>query len=249
MRVRQDSAGRLIRPSSSGWRSGGSALPCCPGTGSTDNFFTLGWLFDGYPLDGDVAPALFLVAARARSSGWRRSAFLLAGAAAAVGPQQDPIRCSAGCWSLSARPVSAGFLLQGFGIGLRGWQFELADQRCSASSTTASSAWATAPCWSAAPSCSCSPLASPARGAVGGDVFVVGSIGFVVAVVVDLHLHADPADAGQRAGHRRTAAIRLSTFLAKLFSERLVGPRLPRRRQPLRRCLELAVPRRRSSAC
>ena len=32
-----------------------------PWYGLDSNFFTLSWLFDGYPLDGDVAPALFLV--------------------------------------------------------------------------------------------------------------------------------------------------------------------------------------------
>ena len=32
-----------------------------PWYGLNSNFFTLSWLFDGYPLNDDVAPALFLV--------------------------------------------------------------------------------------------------------------------------------------------------------------------------------------------
>ena len=41
----------------------GSASRSCPGTRVDDGFFSFAWLLDGWPLDDDVAPALFLVAA------------------------------------------------------------------------------------------------------------------------------------------------------------------------------------------
>ena len=61
------------------------------------------------------------------------------------------------------------------------------------------------------------------RGAVGGDVFVVGSIGFVVDRGVDLHLHADLPDDGQRADHPGGLLFARRRSSAKLFSERLWG--------------------------
>ncbi len=67
-----------------------------PWYGLDSNFFTLSWLFDGYPLDSDVAPALFLVAQGQKL--WLAPLGHPARAAAAsVEPAKDPIRCSAGC--------------------------------------------------------------------------------------------------------------------------------------------------------
>ena len=92
----EDRCAGLIRPSSSGWRSDGWALPCCPGTGWTTISSRCRWLSDGYPLDADVAPALFLVLqGREGLAGAARPAS--SAAAASVEPARSPIRFSAGC--------------------------------------------------------------------------------------------------------------------------------------------------------
>ena len=54
------------------------------------------WLLDGYPLDDDVAPALFLVL-QGQKLWLAPLGLLLLAAAAAVAPAEDPIRCSAAC--------------------------------------------------------------------------------------------------------------------------------------------------------
>ena len=60
------------------------------------------------------------------------------------------------------------------------------------------------------------------RGAVGGDVFVVGSIGFVVTVV-SIFIFMPIVQMLANALVTQEGSYSLATFLAKLFSERLWG--------------------------
>ena len=62
----------------------------------------------------------------------------------------------------------------------------------------------------------------PARGAVGGDVFVVGSIGFVVTVV-SIFIFMPIFQMMANALITQEGSYSLATFLGKLFSERLWG--------------------------
>ena len=151
-----------------------------PWYGLEDNFFSLRWLFDGYPLNEDVAPALFLVLQGKKL--WLAAFGLLL----AIGfllwrrPKSDrffgTLLLWIGCLGL------AWMILQGFGIGLRGWRFEwlnalfgeLPDRQFGMGYGAMLTAFAFLFLFS---------LGIAARGAVGGDVFVVGSISFVVAVV------------------------------------------------------------------
>ena len=108
-----------------------------------DGFFTLRWLFDGWPLDEDVAPALFLVApGREALAGADRPH--PARCRSSPGAATSPTRSSAACSSSSA-PLGLVWLLA---AGLRHrparLALRLARPRSSASSTAASSAWATA---------------------------------------------------------------------------------------------------------
>ena len=199
----------------------GWALPCCPGTGWTTISSRCRWLFDGYPLRRRRRAGAVPRPAGPEDSGWRRSACCSLAPLLLWGRKKsDPLFG----WLLIAIGA-AGFaylLLQGFGIGLRGWRFEwlaalfgeLDDRQFGMGYGALLVAGAFLFLFT---------LGLAGRGAVGGDVFVVGSIGFVVAVVAIFIFMPIAPDDGQRAGHRRSGAYSLATFLAKLFSERLWG--------------------------
>ena len=85
------------------------------------------------------------------------------------------------------------------------------------------------------------------RGAVGGDVFVVGSIGFVVAVV-SIFIFMPIFQMMANALVTQEGSYSLATFLGKAVQRKTVGHRLRHRRRALRGRLELAVPRRAWSA-
>ena len=190
-----------------------------PWYGMDDNFFTLGWLFDGYPFDDDVAPALFLNLQGEKLWLLPFGPFLFAPLLLWRRRKQDPFFA----WLLIA-VGGAGCLwmvLQGFGIGLRGFQWnwlaalfgELDDRQFGMG-------------WGALAVSSAFlfmfTLGLAARGAVGGDEFVVGSIGLVVAVVGIFILMPILQMLGS-ALITQDGDYSLSVFAAKLFSERLWG--------------------------
>ncbi len=149
-----------------------------PWYGIEDGFFSFVWLLDGYPFDTDYAPAAFLVAQGEKL--WLLPLLLpLALSLLALRlekPAHAIILIVAGaagfCWLMA----------QGFGIGIRGYNFQ----------------WLTATFGDLGDrqfgmGYGALLLASSflflltqgiaARGAVGGDVFVVSAIGFVVVIV------------------------------------------------------------------
>ena len=145
-----------------------------------DGFWTFEWAVDGYPWDSDYAPAALLIGQGEKL--WLAplavpliaAPFALRVSKAAPAYARILILCGAGglCWLVA----------QGFGIGLRGWQFgwlealfgPLGDRQFGMGYgamfvATALLFFLT--------------QGIAARGAVNGDVFVVSSIGFVIAVV------------------------------------------------------------------
>jgi len=190
-----------------------------PWYGLDSNFFTLSWLFDGYPLDDDVAPALFLVLQGQKP--WLAPLGLLLLAPLLLWRRRkgDPVFG----WLLIVIGAAgfAYFLLQGFGIGLRGFNWswltalfgELDDRQFGMG-------------WGAMLVAGAFlfllTLGLAARGAVGGDEFVVGSIGFVVAVV-GLFIFMPIIQMLGSALVTQEGEYSLSVFFAKLFSERLWG--------------------------
>ena len=114
-----------------------------PWYGLNDNFFTLGWLFDGYPLDADVAPALFLVLQGQKTWLAPLGALLLLPLFLYGRRKADPLFGSLLIWVGVAG--LAWFFFQGYAIGLQGWRFAWLTTFL-ANSTTVSSAWATARC-------------------------------------------------------------------------------------------------------
>jgi len=145
-----------------------------------DGFWGFGWLFDGYPFDSDYAPALFLLAQGAKPWLWPLAPLLLAPLAVRGRARHDPafalILIAAGGAGL------AWLLAQGFSIGIRGWQAgwlealfgELGDRQFGLGYGAILVALAFLFTFT---------RGLAARGAVNGDVFIVGSVGFVVALV------------------------------------------------------------------
>ena len=151
-----------------------------PWYGVEDGFFTLSWLFDGYPTNSDVAPALFLNLQGEKLWLAPLGILLLAPLLAWGRRKSDPLFG----WLLILIGAAGGawLLFQGYGIGLRGWQFEwmsglfgeLGDRQFGMGYGALLVAGSFLFLLT---------LGIAARGAVGGDIFVVGSIGFVIAMV------------------------------------------------------------------
>ncbi|EHK58907.1 iron ABC transporter, permease protein, putative [Mesorhizobium alhagi CCNWXJ12-2] len=190
-----------------------------PWYGLDSNFFTLSWLLDGYPFNGDVAPALFLVL-QGEKPWLAPMGMLLAAPFLLWGREKsDPLFAA-----LLIAIGAAGFswlLFQGFAIGLQGFQFdwltalfgELDDRQFGMGYGALLTAGAFLFLFT---------LGLAGRGAVGGDVFVVGSIGFVVAVV-SLFIFMPIFQMLLSALITEEGSYSLATFFAKLFSHRLWG--------------------------
>ena len=190
-----------------------------PWYGIDGNFFTLGWLFDGYPFDDDAAPAVFLNLRGEKSWLAPLGAFLLLPLALAGRRKSEPVFG----YLLIAVGLAGGawFLLQGFGIGLRGFQWqwlnalfgELGDRQLGMGWGALLTGVAFLFLFS---------LGLAARGAVGGDEFVVGAIVFVVAVV-GIFIFMPIFQMLLSAIVTQDGDYSLSVFFTKFFSERLWG--------------------------
>jgi len=188
-----------------------------PWYGLNDNFFLLGWVFDGYPTSDDVAPALFL-----NLQGTKLWLAPFAGLLAMPLLLRARRKADALFATLLIWVGVAGltwFFVQGFGIGLRGWRFEwvtnLVGELNDRQFGMGYGAMLTA---SAFLFFLCQGIA--ARGAVGGDVFVVSSIGFVVSVVgVFIFMPVLQMLANALVGP--DGSYSLSIFAEKIFSQRL----------------------------
>ncbi len=190
-----------------------------PWYGLDGNFFTLSWLFDGYPFNADVAPALFLVLQGEKP--WLAPLGLLLAAPLLLWGREknDPL-----FGAVLIAVGAAGFswlLFQGFAIGLNGLQFdwlaalfgELDDRQFGMGYGALLTAGSFLFLFT---------LGLAGRGAVGGDVFVVGSIGFVVAMV-SLFIFMPIFQMLLSALVTEEGVYSLATFFSKLFSHRLWG--------------------------
>jgi iron(III) transport system permease protein len=144
-----------------------------------DGFWSLAWL-DGYPVDIDYAPGILQVFSHDRWWLWPIGLAL-------IGPFAIAGRQITHPWTAPILIASGGFglaytVLQGFAIGIPGWEFafleatfgELRDRQFGMG-------------YGAALVCTAFlfflTTGIAARGVIKGDVFVVGSIGFVIALV------------------------------------------------------------------
>ncbi|GAA2856763.1 iron(III) transport system permease protein [Aminobacter niigataensis] len=188
-----------------------------PWYGVEDGFFGLSWLFEGYPLDSEFAPALILNL-KGEKLWLAPLGLLLATPLLLWGRRKsDPL-----FGRLLVAIGAAGFawlLFQGFAIGLRGWQFgwlhslfgDLDDRQFGMGYGALLVGLAFLFLFS---------LGFAARGAVGGDVFVVSTIAFVVASV-GLFIFMPILQMLANALITEDGTYSLTTFLGKLFSARL----------------------------
>ncbi|MCY0148037.1 iron ABC transporter permease [Hoeflea sp. G2-23] len=190
-----------------------------PWYGLEANFFSLSWLFDGYPFDAGLAPALFLVLQGKKL--WLAPMLvplllpLLIGRSKKQDPRFGWLLISAGAMGL--------FLLfaQGYGIGLRGWNFAWAAEAFGPLGDRQFGMGYGAMLVAGA-FLFLLTLGIAARGAVGGDVFVVSTIGFVVAVVA-LFIFLPILQMLASALATEDGGYSLTAFLGKLFSNRIWG--------------------------
>lgn len=190
-----------------------------PWYGLNDGFFNLEWLFDGYPLDGEYAPALFLVA-QLQKVWLAPMAVLLALPLLLWGRKKsDPF-----FGNLLIGIGAAGlfwFFAQGYGIGLRGWNYgfladlfgPLADRQFGMG-------------YGAVFICAAflflMSLGIAARGAVSGDVFVVSSIALVVALVA-IFIFVPIVAMLASALVTQDGGYSIASFAGKFFASRIWG--------------------------
>jgi iron(III) transport system permease protein len=145
-----------------------------------DGLFSFSWMFDGYPFDSDSAPALFLVLQGQKLWLAPLGILLILPFALWRRPKNDPvfgnILIAAGLAGL------AWFFAQGYGIGLRGWNAAiLTDLFGKLPDRQFGMGWGAVFVGSAF--LFLLTLGIAARGAVGGDIFVVSSIGLIIGLV------------------------------------------------------------------
>ena len=151
-----------------------------PWYGVEDGFFTFEWLVDGYPFDDDYAPAAILIAQGEKL--WLAPLLIpLITSVFALGRKKsDPFYAKI---LILSGAVGFGWLIaQGFGIGIRGFNFdwlnalfgELGDRQFGMGYGALLIASAFLFLFT---------QGIAARGAVNGDVFVVSAIGGVIVIV------------------------------------------------------------------
>ena len=184
-----------------------------------EDFFKFEWLIDGYPFDADYAPAAFLLGQAEKL--WLAPLILplLAPFAVLLKRKSDPLYARV---LIVAGAIGLGWIiLQGFSIGIRGWNFgwlrvflgDLNDRQYGMGY--------------------CGMLVAvaflflftqgiAARGAINGDVFVVSSISGIV-VIVTIFVFFPIAKMLTAAFITDGGGYSLSVFASKFFDDRLWG--------------------------
>ena len=184
-----------------------------------EDFFKFEWLIDGYPFDADYAPAAFLLGKAEKL--WLAPLILplLAPFAVLRKRKSDPLYA----WVLIvAGAVGLGWIiLQGFSIGIRGWNFgwlqvffgDLNDRQYGMGYGGMLVAVAFLFLFT---------QGIAARGAINGDVFVVSSISGIV-VIVTIFVFFPIAKMLTAAFITDGGGYSLSVFASKFFDDRLWG--------------------------
>ena len=184
-----------------------------------EDFFKFEWLIDGYPFDADYAPAAFLLGQAEKL--WLAPLILplLAPFAVLRKRKSDPLYARV---LIVAGAIGLGWIiLQGFSIGIRGWNFgwlqvffgDLNDRQYGMGYggmlvTVAFLFLFT--------------QGIAARGAINGDVFVVSSISGIV-VIVTIFVFFPIAKMLTAAFITDGGGYSLSVFASKFFDDRLWG--------------------------
>ncbi|MFZ1681961.1 MAG: iron ABC transporter permease [Rhizobiaceae bacterium] len=218
--MRQHAGYRSIHPAALLWLAAGwIGFAVLPWYALQDGIFDLSWITDGYPFSDDSAPALFHVLSGRKLWLAPFGLLLLAPLVLWGRRKEDPlfarVLIAVGLAGL------AWFLAQGFAIGLRGWSFAwleamfgpLGERQFGMGSGAIFTGMAFLFFLT---------LGIAARGAVGGDVFVVSSIGFVIALVA-LFIFMPIAGMFANALVADGGGYSLVSFFSKFFSARIWG--------------------------
>ncbi|WP_366524440.1 iron ABC transporter permease [uncultured Tateyamaria sp.] len=199
--------------------AGWAGLLILPWYGVEDGFFALEWLFDGYPLDEDYAPAAFLIGQGEKL--WLTPLLLplLTPFLALRLKKSDPNY--ARLLILSGAFGFGWLIAQGFGIGIRGFTFEwltalfgdLEDRQFGMGYGALLVASAFLFLFT---------QGIAARGAINGDVFVVSAIGGVI-VIVTTFVFFPIAKMLLAAFITEEGGYSATVFAAKFFDDRLWG--------------------------
>ncbi|WP_300034006.1 iron ABC transporter permease [uncultured Roseobacter sp.] len=184
-----------------------------------EEFFSFEWLIDGYPFDEDYAPAAFLIGQGQKL--WLAPIFagLVLPLFALGRRKSDPVYAR---MLILAGAVGFGWLiLQGFAIGIRGWNFDwaralfgdLGDRQYGMG-------YGALICASAFLFLFTQGIA--ARGAINGDVFVVSAIGGVI-VIVTAFVFFPIAKMLTAAFITEDGGYSAGVFASKFFDDRLWG--------------------------
>ena len=151
-----------------------------PWYGSEDGLFSFQWLFDGYPFNEDYAPALFLIFQGEKLWLAPLLPLLISPIFALRSYKSDPLHAKI---LVIAGALGFGWLIaQGFSIGIRGWNFGIFESLFGALDDRQFGMGGGAMLVASA-FLFILTQGIAARGAVNGDIFVVGAIGFVIAIV------------------------------------------------------------------
>jgi len=184
-----------------------------------DGLWNFEWLRDGYPYDTDYAPGLFLLLQGEKL--WLAPIpILLLLPLLTIGvskrnPLFNKVLCIAGALGLFY------LLAQGFSIGIRGWNTELLTQTFGELGDR-QFGFGYGAMFVGAAFLFFLTTGIAARGVVNGDVFVVGSIGFVIALV-SLFILYPVLNMLSSALQDNDGAYSFSLFVSKFFSDKIWG--------------------------
>jgi iron(III) transport system permease protein len=218
--VRQRTDTKALHPAVILWMAvGWLGFAVLPWYGLRDGFFNLSWLFGGYPLEAEVAPALSLVAQGQKP--WLAPVGLLLLLPFTVWGRRKNDPMFGTILIVTGGLGLLWFFAQGFGIGMRGWNFAfLTDLFGPFPDRQFSMGYGALLTGTALLFLLTLGIAS--RGAVGGDVFVVSSIGLIVALVtIFIFMPISKMLAGALITEEGSYSI--VSFIGKFFSKRIWG--------------------------
>jgi len=184
-----------------------------------DGFWSFEWFFDGYPFDSDYAPAAFLIVQGEKLWLAPLPVFLLLPLLGVF--FRRSLRQRSNLLIIAGVAGIAWLIFQGLGIGLRGWNFEALstlfgplEDRQFGMGFGALFLFATFLFYLS--------TGIAGRGAINGDVFVVGAIGLIVSMVA-VFIFFPIVQMLSSALRDNDGVYSLGIFTAKFFENKIWG--------------------------
>ncbi len=184
-----------------------------------DGLWSFEWLFDGYPFDTDYAPGIFLLAQGSKLWLSPLVVFLALPLLVLGKHKSDPL--FAKILLFSGIGGLFWLLAQGFAIGIPGWNFALLENLFGPLGDRQFGLGYGA-MLVAATFLFMITIGAAARGAINGDIFVVSSIGFVIAIV-GIFIFFPIVQMLAGALRDNDGAYSIFTFVEKFFDRKIWG--------------------------